>query len=146
MIRMTVNRVSKCLLIGSMAGVACLCNADDVLLDVLKLAGKTKDDVATMIGSPLQCSSIKYGEKCAYEIAETEIVFIDGKADWITIEGIDAVPYSSDAIEVFGFKPADPSFENTFTMRWNNIEGLLSVSLFKGAKNSDYAYIKSYTE
>ncbi len=146
MIKTTMFRVSKYLLVGFFAGVANLSNADDVLLDVLELAGQSKDDVATMIGTPLQCGSSKYGEKCAYEIAETVIVFIDGKADWITIEGIDAAPFSDDTIELLGFESAAPSFENSFTKRWDSIEGFLSVSLFKGATNSDYAYIKSYTE
>lgn len=31
-------------------------------------------------------------------------------------------------------------------MRWSELGGLYEVSLFKGEKNSDYAYIKAYTK
>ncbi len=121
-------------------------NADDVLVDVRALAGQSKDDVASIMGTPLQCSKSKYGEKCAYELVETEIVFIDGKADWITVEGIDDAPYSNDTIELLGLESTAPSFENAFTKRWDSVDGFRSVSLFKGASNADYAYIKCYTE
>jgi hypothetical protein len=31
-------------------------------------------------------------------------------------------------------------------MKWSGLNGLNEVSLFKGASNSDYAYIKAYTK
>lgn len=45
-----------------------------------------------------------------------------------------------------GLKEAKPSFSNNFTLRWNSIQGLMEVSIFKGASNSDYAYIKVKTK
>jgi hypothetical protein len=71
---------------------------------------------------------------------------LKGRADWITIEAIDNVPFSQAALEVIGLKNSPPSFKNSFSMKWSGLNGLYEVSLFKGASNSDYAYIKAYTK
>ncbi|MBO2582757.1 hypothetical protein [Shewanella algae] len=116
------------------------------LIDVSKVAGKTQDQVTELLGQPTNCSKSKYGQKCSYSVAETEIVFIKGKADWITVEGIDNIPFNSNALKSIGIAPTKPNFENNFTLRWSSIQGLKEVSIFKGAKNSDYAYIKAFTK
>ena len=99
-----------------------------------------------ILGEPTNCSKSKYGQKCFYSVAETEIVFINGKADWITVEGIDNIPFNQKALKSIGIAPATPSFKNNFTLRWTSIQGFKEVSIFKGATNSDYAYIKAFTE
>lgn len=119
--------------------------AGDVLIDVPALAGKNKLEVSELIGSPVSCAISKYGEKCQFEKAETEIVFIEGRADWITVEGLDEIPFSNSTLEFLGFASRKPTFSNSFTKRWEPLQGLRSVSLFKGGDNSDYAYIKAYT-
>ena len=120
--------------------------AGEIVIDVPALVGKSKADVAKIIGEPISCGSSKYGEKCQFNKAETEIVFIKGKADWITVEGLDNKPFSDSTIQLLGFNAKTPSFSNSFTKRWEPLQGLLSVSLFKGSRNSDYAYIKAYTK
>ena len=116
------------------------------LLDVTEIVGKTQEQVVNLLDSPTNCSKTKYGTKCAYVQGETEIVFINNKADWITVEGIDNIPFNKEALKSVGIKPANPSFKNDFSMRWDSIQGLKSVSLFKGVTNSDYIYIKAFTE
>jgi hypothetical protein len=120
--------------------------AGEVIIDIPALVGKSKADVSKIIGDPLSCASSKYGEKCQFEKAETEIVFIKGRADWVTVEGLDDKPFSDSSIQLLGFKGQSSSFTNSFTKRWEPIQGLLLVSLFKGSSNSDYAYIKAYTK
>ena len=121
-------------------------HAEETVIDIPALVGKNKAEVSKLIGAPTSCGASKYGEKCQYKKADTEIVFISSKADWITIEGIDDKPYSDKTIELFGFKPKKPTFSNAFTMRWEPLQDLLSVSLFKGTNNSDYIYVKAYTK
>lgn len=116
------------------------------VVDVLKIAGKSKNAVASVLGNELSCGKSKYGEKCQYQKGETEIVFINGKADWITIEGIDHLPFSSKALDAIGLKNTKPTFSNGSTLRWSSIQGLMEVSIFKGASTSDYAYIKVRTK
>ena len=120
--------------------------AGEVIIDIPALVGKTKLEVSKLIGNPESCGSSKYGEKCQFKNAETEIVFIKGKADWITVEGLDETPFANSTIELLGFKPHKPTFSNSFTKRWEPLQGLRSVSLFKAGSNSDYAYIKAYTK
>lgn len=116
------------------------------LIDIIEIAGKSQVQVSKIIGQPLNCSLSKYGKKCSYNIAETEIVFINGKADWITVEGIDYMPFNFKALKSIGLEPKKPSFKSNFILRWSNIQGLKEVSIFKGGSNSDYAYIKAYTK
>ena len=79
-------------------------------------------------------------------MGETEVVYINGVADWITIEGIDHIPFGPSALTAIGIAESNPSFKDSFTLRWDNLPGFLSVSIFKGASNSDYAYIKVKTK
>jgi len=115
------------------------------VVDILKIAGKSKAEVGSYLGKPTSCGNSKYGEKCTYVKGETEIVFIKGKADWITVEGIDHIPFASSALTAIGLKEQRPSFQNDFTLRWQGIQGLMEVSIFKGSSSADYAYIKVAT-
>jgi len=117
------------------------------IIDVIKIAGKGEKDVAAYLGKPSSCGSSKYGKKCQYKKGETEIVFINGKADWITIWAMGHIPFSREALGVLGLNDARPQFSNKFTLRWHLIQGLWEVSLFPGhGSYSDYAYIKVKTK
>ena len=118
----------------------------EAVVDITQVAGKTESEVSTYLGDPTSCANSKHGNKCQYTKGEMEIVFIGGKADWITVEGIDGVPFSKAALGALGLSEAPPSFSNQFTMRWERIQGLREVALFKGGATSDYAYIKVKTE
>lgn len=120
--------------------------ANDKLIDVPGIIGKSETAVAEMLGQPTECTSTKHGRKCTYEKAETEIVFIRGKADWITVEGIDKLPFNQGTLGSIGIKAQNPSFKNDFTMRWEPLQGMRSISLFGSGSNADYFYIKAYTE
>jgi hypothetical protein len=120
--------------------------ADDILIDLPGIIGKSESAVAEMVGQPTKCTSTKHGRKCIYEKAETEIVFIKGKADWITVEGIDTLPFNKNALSSIGIKAQAPSYINDFTMRWEYLQGVRSISLFGVGSNADYLYIKVYTE
>jgi len=118
----------------------------EAIVDVTKIAGKSQKDVAAYLGKEISCGKSKFGEKCQYKKGGTEIVFIKGKADWITVEELESVPFSKSALQAIGLKVMRPSFKNNFVLKWEPIQGLRSVSIFKGASNSDYAYIKVKTE
>ncbi|MDC0550137.1 hypothetical protein OAO58_00890 [bacterium] len=123
-----------------------ICLAAEPVVDILKIAGKSKSEVESVLGKPTKTSKSKYGEKCTYKTGETEIVFIKGKADWITVEGVDELPFNERTIKSIGLKEAKTVHKTEWEMRWEKIQGLLSVSLFKGEKKSDYFYIKVKTK
>ncbi|RJG11109.1 hypothetical protein D3879_15730 [Pseudomonas cavernicola] len=136
----------KALLIAIAVLSSSALSADDTLIDVSGIIGKSEAAVTKVIGQPTECTSTKHGRKCTYEKAETEIVFIKGKADWITIEGIDTLPFNKNTLSSIGIKAQIPSFTNDFTMRWEPLQGMRSISLFGVGSNADYFYIKAYTE
>ena len=91
-----------------------------VVVDVLKIVGKTPLQVADILGTPSGCFITKYGRKCSYILADTEVVFINDKADWITVEGIDNIPFNNDVLSslimsiTFFFE--NPANENCSTL------------------------------
>ena len=115
-------------------------------VDITKVAGKDKETVDTVLGSPDSSSTSKYGKKYHYEKGDTEIVFINGLADWITIYDMDDITFSPKALEELGLSVKSPTFKNDYSMRWSGISDLLEVSIFKGTNKCDYAYIKTKTK
>lgn len=111
------------------------------IVNILSVTGKSKTQIASILGSPKSCSATKYGEKCAYSKGETEIVFINNKADWIKIKQLGTVTYNNDALKAIGLPKSAPSFRNSNVMRWQNKNGLLEISIFPAGDNIDYAYI-----
>jgi len=136
----------KQIVFASVIAVASNIAVADAVIDVTKIAGKSKSEITSYLGKPSSCGSSKYGEKCQYKKGETEIVFIAGKADWITVEGVDEIPFSSAVLGALGLEDKTPTFKNDLTLRWEGIQGIMEVSVFKGASASDYAYIKVKTK
>nr|VFK18224.1 MAG: hypothetical protein BECKLFY1418C_GA0070996_10408 [Candidatus Kentron sp. LFY] len=119
----------------------------EIIVDITKIAGKSKHQVDELLGKHTTCENIKYGEKCYYEKGKTEIVFIDGKADWITVNDMGYAPYSSKALEYLGISQRKPYFESKENgIRWNNIHGLREVLISPSGSYIFYAYIKAYTK
>lgn len=119
--------------------------AAEPVVKILDIAGKSKSTVASVLGKAKSCTSGKYGEKCIYEKGQIEIVFIKGKADWITVEALDHISFDSSSLTALGLNGTEPTFKNANTMRWDGINGLLEVSIFPAGKIVDYAYIKTNT-
>ncbi len=185
-------------------------SAAGVLFDIPKLAGKTEAEVEALLGEPVACSLAKSARNCSFRENEIEIVFIDGKADWITINGtfrspsysqelegktkveilkllgdpifcvrtksrsalncsfkdgdvsvefidgkvaessvrgeLGKAPYGKDALLRLGLPVKDPTFSNEKVMRWENIPGILSVTLHSDGGAVSLATIKVKTK
>jgi len=115
------------------------------VVDIATIAGKTQAEVAAVLGAADSVSTVKGGERAHYAKGDTEIVFVKGKADWITISALGDVPFNSKALEALGIKDSPPTFGNQHVLRWNGLPGLLEVSIFPRTKNCDYAYIEVST-
>ena len=116
------------------------------VIDVTKIAGKSKVQVEKILGTPTKTTKTKYGEKLSYKKGDTEIVFINGLADWITVEDINDVPFNKKAIISIGLEESHPVKTTDWELQWENLQGLRSISLFKGKNMSDYIYIKVKTK
>ena len=121
-------------------------SAASIVIDIKDIIGQPKSVVENKLGKAVSCSASKYGQKCIFSKSEIEIVFIDAKADWITINKIAGAPYAEDSLALLGLPPKKPTFSNANVMRWTNISGILEVSLFPAQSGVDYAYIKVKTK
>lgn len=115
------------------------------VVELSQIAGKAKGDVAKVLGEPDSVSQTKSGEKAHYKKGDIEIVFVNGKADWITVSAMGDVPFSPAALTVLGLKESPPSFKNANVIRWQGIPGFVEIAVFPGHKNCDYAYIEVLT-
>lgn len=129
----------------------------EVIIDIKKIVGKNKEEVAKILGksdkvepfseSSTPCKDIPC-EKAFYQKDKFEIIFINGKSDWITINDLSKYDFSEDNIEVLGLPYSVPDFKNPRDLiRWKNIEGVNEINIFNnGSDKISYAYIKVKTE
>jgi hypothetical protein len=118
-----------------------------VVVDVTTIADKSPAQVALVLGKPTSTSSERYGEgritTYEYKRGQVEIVFRRGKADWITIRGLENIPFSAASIRSIGLQDGTPSFANpAWVYRWENYQGLRQVQIFKAPGGGiNYAYV-----
>lgn len=123
-----------------------------LIVDIPKLVGQSREDVRTQLGEPTSCEEVKPARvgpspKCIYKGDTVEVVFIAGKADWITVGGLSELEFSDAALGSFGLSAAKPSFDSPNVLRWTSLPGLHEVSLFPGqGGKSDYLYVKAVTD
>ncbi len=115
-------------------------------LNILAIAGKDKSSVAKTLGEPSECSQIKYGEKCIYPGPEIDVVFIKGKADWITLNKTSELDFKPETITKLGLESAKPSWNNEHEIRWEGIQGLKLVKLAPSGEKIFFIYVKVSTD
>lgn len=109
--------------------------------DINTIANKTKPEVEEVLGKPKSCEKSKYGLKCYFAKNETDIMFIDEVADWITIHDMGDTLYGVQALSALGLPAKLPVFANHAVMRWNSIEGFEEININPSGKNIFYALI-----
>ncbi|MDB4509322.1 hypothetical protein N9067_04175 [Akkermansiaceae bacterium] len=116
-------------------------------IDLPGVIGKTQPEVARILGEASGSESTKHGPKKIYKNGAIEIVFIAGKADWITISDLQDIPFSPSCLEAFGLKKSKPSHASAIVIRWTEIKGMKSLTVFKGKdEKCEYAYCQALTE
>ena len=114
-----------------------------VVMEVMPLVNKSEDEVAALLGLPTACKDIHRARLCTYGPHEDEVLFVRGKADMITVQGMDAVAFNADALDALGLGRVAPDHADTHAIRWESIPGLVEVAVFPGAGGSvEYAYVK----
>ena len=117
-----------------------------VVIDVSTIAGKTPPEVAGILGAPVRrgaaASDGKNYPAYHYRNGRVQVVFVDGKADWITIQRLDSVPFARHALGAFGLPVAVPSSESAEVIRWTRVAGLRELSIFARPDSGvDYATV-----
>lgn len=120
--------------------------------DVRALVGLTRTEVDRALGPSTAHLSVKPARvgpalKCIYLNGRVEIVFIDGRADWIMLNALGDLNFSAGALRHLGFKTVTlPTSQTDYVMLWKGLEGLHEVQLFALPDGQcDYIYIKAFT-
>ncbi|MFC3460058.1 hypothetical protein [Massilia haematophila] len=116
------------------------------IVEIKRIVGKPEAETSKVLGPSAKCEAIKQGKRCTYRNGQVEVVFIGGKADWMTINGLSQTKFSPSALTAIGLEEREPTVRTPFLMRWEPTQGFKSVSIFKGSTGVDYAYIKSKTQ
>lgn len=113
------------------------------LVNVPAIAEQPPEVVAQLLGTPVECRAALRGPECRYPDG-TEVAYIDGLADWITVNT--PLPYSAEALPLMGFKPTAATFSNESTLRWSGVQGTQLIQLAPGEKGQTFfAYVKVRT-
>lgn len=129
-------------------------------IDVKSLIGIDKAAVAHALGDPKSCETVtpsRVGKvpKCLYRDGGIEVVFINGRADWITVHGSDAPSPESafdarldaGSLSLLNLS-GTPTATTPIRIYWKDaVPGVHEVSMFgePGGKIS-YVYIKAFTD
>lgn len=105
-------------------------------------AGKRRDEAEAVVGKPYDCEQSLYSERCRYPQG-VEIVYIDGRADWITVSlGYGRHPLAAETLQQLGIPAAPPQQADAHRLRWNQLPGLRELELVGDDNGAMYARIK----
>jgi hypothetical protein len=112
-----------------------------------QIEGKTKAEVLALLGDPAYCAKAKSSLHCAFRDGDVSVEFIDEKADEITVKGsLGKVAYTKESLAMLGLPVKDAIFSNKSVMRWENISGLLSVTLHSAGDAVSLVTVKAKTK
>jgi hypothetical protein len=130
---------------------------DGLQLLISNIALQPPHVVSAVLGAPDKVELIRPSntpcqeqpcQKATYQNGKYEVVFINGLADWITINKTLAYRLNDSVIEYLGLPKVAPTFSNPkAVIRWEEIVGLREVSAFNnGDDRVAYFYIKCTTK
>jgi hypothetical protein len=105
-------------------------------------AGKPRDEAEQALGRPFGCEPALHSTRCRYA-AGVEVVYIEERADWITIR----FPYgrhalNATALQRLGLPAQAPSAEDEHSLLWTGLPGLHDVHIVGDRNGVLYARIR----
>jgi hypothetical protein len=112
------------------------------LVQLADFAGKPRAEAEQALGASQACQIALHSERCNYA-NRIEVVYIDGRADWITV----SFPYGRYALEprtlgLLGLPVSEPQGGDEKQMSWTAIKGLRSLQLVGDENGVLFARIK----
>lgn len=119
--------------------------------DLAKISGKSPVELESILGKGSENgvwkdarSGCEACPKINYHSDSVEVIFIDGKSDRITLNGLSRVSFDDTAIlGTLGLPEAAPTFGNSDIKRWENYEGYKEISAFAVDGKVDYVLVAS---
>jgi hypothetical protein len=115
------------------------------VVKIPEIAGKSAEQLRALLGPPEYCESSLYSSRCSYAPGRTEVVFIDGKADWITVNELGETPLGPQALRRLGLPPSAPQLSAAGQLAWTGLAGLKQLSLIGEGDRLEYARVKVST-
>jgi preprotein translocase subunit SecG len=126
----------------------------DTIIDIRSIVNKTPEEVVSILGEAEKSEKVKpSGTACVstscdektFQSGKYEIVFINNKADWVTINLDSTQELKENSIKLIGLPETKPSLNNkSILTRWENIENIKEISFFdNGSGKIEYIYIKA---
>lgn len=115
------------------------------IIEIKKVAGKTANEVESVLGAPSQTETVKQGTKRFYMKGAIEIVFINDKADWITVTPTKMTSFTKEALGELGLPVREATFSNQHVLKWEPFDDYQSISIFPGPDGIDYIYVMTQT-
>lgn len=97
------------------------------LFRIADVAGHTEAELAVVLGPPWDCESSLYSRRCRYSPGSTEVVFIGGKADWLTVRSPGEVAFDASALGRIGLSDRKPDQTTAEELIWTGLGGLREV-------------------
>ncbi|KAF2518314.1 hypothetical protein E0W68_09845 [Flavobacterium salilacus subsp. salilacus] len=150
------NLIASLILIMSLTSCGETKKDPDLIIDITKIAGQEKEEVEKILGSPNNTESVSPSntpckeipcEKCFYKNDKFEIVYINGKADWITINNVSDYELDKNTLQSIGLPLVEPESTQPNSLYWQYIENVKEINVVgNGNGMLDYIYIKSTTK
>ena len=110
---------------------------------IADIVGKTPDELKATLGAPLGCETSLYSSRCHYSTGATEVVFIDGKADWITVKALGETKLDPAALPRIGLPQRKPQTREPTQLLWTDIEGLREVRAVGDGERVEFIRVKA---
>jgi hypothetical protein len=124
-----------------------------MILDLKEISGRSFNQIVPILGKPDASEpakpsnvpiDISKSQKFFFKNRKIEIVFIDGIADWITIND-PAIPFEASSLTELGLDSEPPTFKTHYIMRWKNLNPFTEITFFSRTENIvDYILVKSF--
>jgi hypothetical protein len=105
-------------------------------------AGKPRDAAEQALGRPQACEAALHSTRCRYA-GGVEVVYIEERADWITIRfPYGRHPLNAAALQRLGLPALAPSAEDEHSLLWTGLPGLHDVHIVGDENGVLYARIR----
>ncbi len=132
--------------------VACQQSSIEAIIDIKSIVGKSQSEVEKILGTAEKTEKLNVNgqswDNVYYQYGEIEIVYINDKADWVTIYMTSAYEMTRSAIQLLDLPYKKPTFFNPdVAIRWDNYEGIKEISFFPNLEGEIFfIYIKAFTK
>jgi hypothetical protein len=116
------------------------------IVELSKISGRAVKEVEKLLGPPTETAKTEKGPKRIYKEGSIEVVYINEKADWITVTPTKKIPFTKDALKELGLEVTHPTFSNEHVMRWESLKDYQFISIFPGPNGIDYIYVMTKTK